>query len=187
MPTRISIPLSVSRQLELMVGLGSSQSRPGSAGLGEPVPETVLGGGAGLGREETRRMCVPSVVTPILGGSLFSLGLWVAFTFWTIPGPFKEVEDHLSLPSSSLGWKLLFLRPVIHSRIPNPEQGLSKHFKETLARRLCSANCRGQGLQSYGNLALNPLNLFSEGPFQLGAPLKGCWPVQEGSPSWLVI
>lgn len=63
-------------------------------------------------------MCVPSVVTPILGGSLFSLGLWVAFTFWTIPGPFKEVEDHLSLPSSSLGWKLLFLRPVIHSRIP---------------------------------------------------------------------
>lgn len=62
-------------------------------------------------------MGVPSVVTPTLEGNLFCLGPWGAFTFWTTAGQLKEV-DHRSLPSSSLGWKLVFLRPVIHSCIP---------------------------------------------------------------------
>lgn len=48
---------------------------------------------------------------------LLCLGPWVACTFWIASGQLKEVEDHLSLPSSSLGWKLV-LWPVIHSCIP---------------------------------------------------------------------
>lgn len=110
--------------------------------------------------------------------------------FWMAPGPFKEVEDHLSLPFSSLGWKLVFLRPVIHSCIPivpTLSRGLANILMKLWLEDSAVLTVQGQVPMTLKTLALNPLSLFSEGPFQLKAPLKGCWPVQEGSPSWLII
>lgn len=50
---------------------------------------------------------------------LLCLGPWVGFTFWGTPAQFKDVENHLSLPSSSLGWRLV-LRPVFTAVSPWP-------------------------------------------------------------------
>lgn len=95
-------------QLEMFVGPGAL------VGLELPVLAwhcRTLGAsswqGPGLGRNEPRKMCVPSGGDPwfrFRGGSLLCLSPSVGFTFWRTPGSFKGVEDHLScLPSVLAG------------------------------------------------------------------------------------
>ena len=113
----------ISWRLDLFVGLETSLCSWSSAGLGRQGCAGQCGNSRGLvWAGISPGKCVPggrNLWLCFRGGGLLCLGPWVGFTFWGTPAQFKDVENHLSLPSSSLGWRLV-LRPVFTAVSPWP-------------------------------------------------------------------